>query len=57
MYIRPSVVSSLVVVTLTVIYLCTQMPPELMKKLDGKKKAYPDNTLGLLRFIRNLHEH
>ncbi|XP_070999835.1 uncharacterized protein [Oncorhynchus clarkii lewisi] len=35
----------------------SKMPPELMKKLDGKKKAYPDNTLGLLRFIRNLHEH
>eukprot|EP00063_Salmo_salar_P062886 XP_014037721.1 PREDICTED: uncharacterized protein LOC106591064 isoform X1 [Salmo salar] len=35
----------------------SKMPPELMDKLDGKKKAYPDNTLGLLRFIRNLHEH
>ncbi|XP_064820030.1 uncharacterized protein LOC135537951 isoform X1 [Oncorhynchus masou masou] len=35
----------------------SKMPPELMNKLDGKKKAYPDNTLGLLRFIRNLHEH
>ncbi|KAK6294145.1 hypothetical protein J4Q44_G00349750 [Coregonus suidteri] len=35
----------------------SKIPPELMEKLDGKKKAYPDNTLGLLRFIRNLHEH
>ncbi|KAL1007665.1 hypothetical protein UPYG_G00089870 [Umbra pygmaea] len=35
----------------------SKIPPELMKKLDGKKKAYPENTLGLLRFIRNLHEH
>ncbi|TMS02143.1 hypothetical protein E3U43_007683 [Larimichthys crocea] len=25
--------------------------------MDAKNKAYPDNTLGLLRFIRNLHEH
>ncbi|KAI4900145.1 hypothetical protein NFI96_023874, partial [Prochilodus magdalenae] len=35
----------------------TKFPPELVQKLDGKKKAYPENTLGLLRFIRNLHEH
>ncbi|KAL7876064.1 hypothetical protein AOLI_G00110270 [Acnodon oligacanthus] len=35
----------------------TKMPAELVQKLDGKKKAYPENTLGLLRFIRNLHEH
>ncbi|XP_059211441.1 uncharacterized protein LOC131990069 [Centropristis striata] len=34
-----------------------KFPPELVQKLDGKNKAYPDNTLGLLRFIRNLHEH
>ncbi|XP_063756699.1 coiled-coil domain-containing protein 149-A isoform X1 [Eleginops maclovinus] len=33
-----------------------QFPPELMKTMDGKKK-YTENTLGLLRFIRNLHEH
>ncbi|KAI5627424.1 hypothetical protein C0J50_13024, partial [Silurus asotus] len=35
----------------------TKFPCELVQKLDGKKKAYPENTLGLLRFIRNLHEH
>ncbi|XP_041740668.1 uncharacterized protein LOC121572712 [Coregonus clupeaformis] len=29
---------------------------DLMKKMDGKK-PYPENMLGLLRFIRNLHEH
>ncbi|XP_037615231.1 serine/threonine-protein kinase/endoribonuclease IRE1-like isoform X9 [Sebastes umbrosus] len=34
-----------------------EFPPELVQKMDAKKKAYPDNTLGLLRFIRNLHEH
>ncbi|KAL7375889.1 hypothetical protein ABVT39_026087 [Epinephelus coioides] len=34
-----------------------QFPPELLQKLDGKKKPYPANTLGLLRCIRNLHEH
>ncbi|XP_078147737.1 uncharacterized protein LOC139919985 isoform X2 [Centroberyx gerrardi] len=36
-----------------------KLPPELVQKMDGKKtkKSYPDNTLGLLRFIRNLHEH
>ncbi|RXN23803.1 serine threonine- kinase ppk4-like isoform X2 [Labeo rohita] len=35
----------------------TKLPSELVQKLDGKKKVYPENTLGLLRFIRNLHEH
>ncbi|XP_073715454.1 uncharacterized protein [Misgurnus anguillicaudatus] len=35
----------------------TKFSLELVKKLDGKKKPYPENTLGLLRFIRNLHEH
>lgn len=35
----------------------TKFPSELVQKLDGKKKGYPENTLGLLRFIRNLHEH
>lgn len=35
----------------------TKLPSELVQKVDGKKKAYPENTLGLLRFIRNLHEH
>ncbi|XP_071397279.1 uncharacterized protein [Centroberyx affinis] len=36
-----------------------KLPPELVQKMDGKKKnkSYPDNTLGLLRFIRNLLEH
>ncbi|XP_030287462.1 uncharacterized protein LOC115590285 isoform X5 [Sparus aurata] len=31
--------------------------PELLQKMYGKKKPYPDHILGLLRFIRNLHEH
>ncbi|XP_059373882.1 uncharacterized protein LOC132110867 [Carassius carassius] len=35
----------------------SKLPSELVEKLDSKKKAYPENTLGLLRFIRNLHEH
>ncbi|KAK7175863.1 hypothetical protein R3I93_000201 [Phoxinus phoxinus] len=35
----------------------TKLPSELVQKLDGKKKVYPENILGLLRFIRNLHEH
>ncbi|XP_048048563.1 sensor for unfolded proteins in the ER ire1-like [Megalobrama amblycephala] len=35
----------------------TKLPRELVQKLDGKKKPYPGNLLGLLRFIRNLHEH
>ncbi|XP_027032763.2 uncharacterized protein LOC113662223 [Tachysurus fulvidraco] len=35
----------------------TKLPAELLQKLDGKKKPYPENTLGLLRFIRNLHQH
>ncbi|RXN20643.1 putative serine threonine- kinase irlB [Labeo rohita] len=34
-----------------------KLPSELVQKLDGTKKVYPENTLGLLRFIRNLHEH
>ncbi|XP_041821068.1 sensor for unfolded proteins in the ER ire1-like isoform X2 [Chelmon rostratus] len=34
-----------------------KFPQELVQKMDAKNKAYPDNTLGLLRFIRNLHEH
>lgn len=33
-----------------------QFPQELVQKLEGKK-PYTENTLGLLRFIRNLHEH
>ncbi|KAK3567371.1 hypothetical protein QTP86_019898 [Hemibagrus guttatus] len=35
----------------------TKLPSELVQKMDGKKKPYPEHTLGLLRFIRNLHEH
>lgn len=35
----------------------TKFSAELVQKMDKKGKAYPDNTLGLLRFIRNLHEH
>ncbi|XP_070785861.1 serine/threonine-protein kinase/endoribonuclease IRE1-like [Enoplosus armatus] len=31
--------------------------PEVVQKLEGKKKAYPENMLGLLQFIQNLHEH
>ncbi|XP_063049324.1 serine/threonine-protein kinase/endoribonuclease IRE1-like [Engraulis encrasicolus] len=40
-----------------------KFPSELIEKLEtkgGKSKkrtVYPDNTLGLLRFIRNLHAH
>ncbi|XP_042368705.1 uncharacterized protein LOC121962512 [Plectropomus leopardus] len=34
-----------------------KFPEELVQKMDSQKKPYPDNTLGLLRFIRNLHEH
>ncbi|KAL4006675.1 DENN domain-containing protein 5 [Sarotherodon galilaeus] len=33
-----------------------KFPQELVEKLEGKK-PYTENTLGLLRFIRNLHEH
>ncbi|XP_030287485.1 serine/threonine-protein kinase ppk4-like isoform X2 [Sparus aurata] len=31
--------------------------PELLQKVDDKKKPYPDHILGLLRFIRTLHVH
>uniref|UniRef100_A0A8C7UUW7 Uncharacterized protein n=1 Tax=Oncorhynchus mykiss TaxID=8022 RepID=A0A8C7UUW7_ONCMY len=34
----------------------SKLPSELMIKMDGRK-PYPGNMLGLLRFIRNLHEH
>ncbi|XP_028284757.1 uncharacterized protein LOC114450682 isoform X1 [Parambassis ranga] len=34
-----------------------KFPQELVEKMDSKKKAYPETTLGLLRFIRNLYEH
>ncbi|KAL4006688.1 polypeptide N-acetylgalactosaminyltransferase [Sarotherodon galilaeus] len=33
-----------------------KFPQELVRKMDGKK-PYPETTLGLLRFIRNFHEH
>ncbi|KAM9406673.1 uncharacterized protein ACWYII_027023 isoform 2-T2 [Salvelinus alpinus] len=35
----------------------SKLPPLLIQKLEGKKKAYTENTLGLLRFIRNLDAH
>ncbi|KAK3567370.1 hypothetical protein QTP86_019899 [Hemibagrus guttatus] len=35
----------------------TKLPSELVQKVDDKKKPYPENTLGLLRFIRNMLEH
>ncbi|XP_048099757.1 serine/threonine-protein kinase/endoribonuclease IRE1-like isoform X1 [Alosa alosa] len=31
--------------------------PELVHKLDNHTSPYPENTLALLRFIRNLYEH
>ncbi|XP_063756709.1 uncharacterized protein LOC134875905 [Eleginops maclovinus] len=34
-----------------------KFPPELLQRMDGKKKCYPENALGLLRCIRNLQEH
>ncbi|XP_050932164.1 uncharacterized protein LOC108892768 isoform X3 [Lates calcarifer] len=34
-----------------------KFPKELVQKADDKKKPYPENTLGLLRFMRNLQEH
>uniref|UniRef100_A0A3B1JVW2 Uncharacterized protein n=1 Tax=Astyanax mexicanus TaxID=7994 RepID=A0A3B1JVW2_ASTMX len=34
-----------------------KFPAEVVQKLEGRKKAYSEDTLGLLRFIRNLHEH
>ncbi|TKS92758.1 Serine/threonine-protein kinase/endoribonuclease IRE2 [Collichthys lucidus] len=36
-----------------------EFSPELVEKLEGKKKKkpYPDDMLGLLRFIRNLYAH
>ncbi|XP_056299046.1 uncharacterized protein LOC130211998 isoform X7 [Pseudoliparis swirei] len=35
----------------------TKFSSELVNKMDTKNKAYPDNTLGLRRFIRNLDDH
>ncbi|XP_050932165.1 serine/threonine-protein kinase/endoribonuclease IRE1 isoform X4 [Lates calcarifer] len=34
-----------------------KFPPELIQRADDKKKPYPENILGLLRFMRNLQEH
>ncbi|XP_020486210.2 uncharacterized protein [Labrus bergylta] len=34
-----------------------QFPEELVGTVAGKKKSYSEDILGLLRFIRNLHEH
>ncbi|KAF7664786.1 hypothetical protein LDENG_00165810 [Lucifuga dentata] len=34
-----------------------KFPAKLVQKMDGKKKPYPENTFGLLRFIRILYEH
>ncbi|XP_056299041.1 serine/threonine-protein kinase/endoribonuclease IRE2-like isoform X2 [Pseudoliparis swirei] len=34
-----------------------QWQTKLVNKMDTKNKAYPDNTLGLRRFIRNLDDH
>ncbi|XP_017569457.1 uncharacterized protein LOC108437100 isoform X1 [Pygocentrus nattereri] len=33
----------------------TKFPDEIVQKVDSKKKPYPENLLGLLRFIRNLY--
>ncbi|XP_072547433.1 2-5A-dependent ribonuclease-like isoform X2 [Salminus brasiliensis] len=30
---------------------------DLLKEMEDHRKPYPDNTLGLLRFIRNLYQH
>ncbi|CAB1455954.1 unnamed protein product [Pleuronectes platessa] len=35
----------------------TKFSPDLVQRVDDKKKPYPENILGLLRFMRNLHEH
>uniref|UniRef100_A0AAV2KUZ9 Uncharacterized protein n=2 Tax=Knipowitschia caucasica TaxID=637954 RepID=A0AAV2KUZ9_KNICA len=35
----------------------TKFSGDLVWKMDRKGKAYPENALGLLRFIRNLYEH
>nr|XP_020486210.1 serine/threonine-protein kinase/endoribonuclease IRE1-like [Labrus bergylta] len=34
-----------------------RFPEELVQRVEGKKKSYSEDILGLLRFIRNLHEH
>ncbi|XP_053271993.1 uncharacterized protein LOC128430070 isoform X6 [Pleuronectes platessa] len=35
----------------------TKFSPDLLLKMDDKKKPYPENILGLLRFMRNFQEH
>ncbi|CAB1351706.1 unnamed protein product [Coregonus sp. 'balchen'] len=35
----------------------SKLPHVLIQKMDGKRKAYTDSTLELLRFIRNLDAH
>ncbi|CAB1442535.1 unnamed protein product [Pleuronectes platessa] len=35
----------------------TKFSPDLLLRADDKKKPYPENILGLLRFMRNLQEH
>ncbi|CAB1452395.1 unnamed protein product [Pleuronectes platessa] len=35
----------------------TKFSPDLLLRVDDKKKPYPENILGLLRFMRNLQEH
>ncbi|XP_041821252.1 serine/threonine-protein kinase/endoribonuclease IRE1-like [Chelmon rostratus] len=34
-----------------------KFPAEVVQKMEGTKKVYSENILGLLRFIRNLYEH
>ncbi|KAK5611596.1 hypothetical protein CRENBAI_014687 [Crenichthys baileyi] len=34
-----------------------KFPQQLVQKMEGKKKFYSDNILGLLRFMRNMLEH
>ncbi|XP_053271989.1 uncharacterized protein LOC128430070 isoform X3 [Pleuronectes platessa] len=35
----------------------TKFSPDLIQRVDDKKIPYPENILGLLRFMRNLHVH
>ncbi|XP_047194809.1 sensor for unfolded proteins in the ER ire1 isoform X3 [Hippoglossus stenolepis] len=35
----------------------TEFSPDLVQRMDDKKKPYPQNILGLLRFMRNLQVH
>ncbi|XP_075968400.1 serine/threonine-protein kinase/endoribonuclease IRE2-like isoform X2 [Anarhichas minor] len=34
-----------------------KFPPEVVQNVEDKKKPYPENVVGLLRFIRILREH